>query len=139
MTGTLRRLAGDESGSLRGILVVLLVIVVVAVVGVDLISVYSSAGQLREDAQAAAERSKAVFVDTGRDDQAQSAARNYLSSRDATLLQFSATRASGTVTYVVKASSDAHTYLLKYLTHLPWGAGNWIERKLRHTVTEQSQ
>ena len=88
MTSMARRLMDDQRGFFRGLIVVAVVLVVIALIGIDVISVMTSAGHLREDAGKAANTARTVYVDTGSDALAEAAAGSYLSSRGASMVSF---------------------------------------------------
>lgn len=135
MTGAIRRLAHDQSGTLRGVLVFLVIVVVIAAAGFDIVSLLTSRGRLSEEIQNAAQTAATKYVATQNDSEAQQAAQQYLTSRGATMHQFLPSHANGGADYTITASAQAHTYVLKYLTHLPWGIGDWVKRQITITAT----
>jgi hypothetical protein len=137
MTGMVHRLVHDQRGMVRGLVLLFVIFAVIAALALDFVSVLTSGGQLREHVQNAAHEAVATFVDTGSDGAAQAAAERYLDSQDETLVLFSPTHVNGKVNYLVRAQAQVHTYLLKYLTRLPWGAGDWVKKQLTHTATER--
>jgi len=139
MSGFVRRLAADQSGLIRGMIVILVIFGVIAALALDFVSVLTSQGHLREDVQNASHEAVTTYVDTNSDAAAKEAAERYLDSRNETLLLFSPEHSNGTLDYLVSARAQAHTYLLKYLTRLPWGAGDWVKKQLTQTATDQSQ
>jgi hypothetical protein len=133
--GDIRR----QDGFVREAILVFIVLTVFGVILLDILSVYSTHRDLKDDAGNAAQAAMQEYVQSTSDLAAQQAAESYLKAHDATLLDFKANHLDGETWYAVTAQTTADTYVFHYLARLPWGMGAWMDRQLHPKETRDNR
>ena len=121
-----------EDGLIRGIVGLALILAVIAVVVVDSISMFSASQKVDSDAHSAATAARFAYSQTTNLTNfgpAERAAKQLLRRGGDKIISVKHQATGGEPLFIVSASRTAHTYVLKYCTHLPWigkQIGRWL-------------
>jgi type II secretory pathway pseudopilin PulG len=106
-----------------------LILAIVAVVVIDSFSMFSASQKVDSDARGAANAAKVMYAQTSNVVEAEKAAKDLLHGAGDKVISVTSTATAGAPVFTVSASRTAHTYVLKYGTHLPWVGkqiGRWL-------------
>ena len=118
-----------EDGLIRGIVGLALILAVIAVVVVDSISMFSASQKVASDARGGANAARFAYSQASNIVIAERAAKNLLRHAGDKVISVKSEATAGEPVFTVSASRTAHTYVLKYGTHLPWigkQIGRWL-------------
>ena len=118
-----------EDGLIRGILVLCLILAIIAVVVLDSFAMFSASQKIDSDTRGAANAAQATYIQTTNFVSAEQAAKDLLRHAGDKIIRVKSKATADAPVFTVSASRDAHTYVLKYGTHLPWigkQIGRWL-------------
>jgi hypothetical protein len=127
-----------EDGFVRGIVVFAVMLAVVAVVVLDSVSMFSAGQKVERDARSAAGAARFSYSQSSNIVVAEQKAKDWLRHAGDKVISVKSEATAGEPTFTVSASRKAHTYALKYGTHLPW-IGQHIGRWLHPHSTQSSR
>jgi len=130
----LRRLAREQTGSVRGIVFFLALLAIATVIVLDVVAVYGAQRAVQDDVGKAARLAVASYLSRASDEAARSEAASYLDRNDMRMLEFRLDTTQGVVACTVSGRGSADTFVLQYLARLP-KVGGWLKEKLHPEAT----
>ena len=133
---------GRQDGLIRESIKWFAIVVVLAVLVLDAVSTLQGQLAVHQNATDAANDALTRYIQSGGNSGlSMDSASALLKERGAVYVTGhivpSASGAERAVAYIT-AKRSTHTYVFHYLTHAPWGIGNWFDKLLDPTATETS-
>jgi len=129
-----------QQGLIREALYIFLAVAIVMAVLLDGVALFTVQQDARDDASDAGAAARQAYVETGSVEQARAAAEKHVESKNADLVDFSASTTGGSAagTFTVTVQHHADTYIFKYLSYLP-GLDNWVDDMENPTITRTTE